>query len=86
MAIKHWGKSPKSQPTPRKQIVNAHIVIEPTILWILALSYTIILNGTQKEKKVESPKDNSTTTTGFVAKSGTFQPIWDFSIVTKGSD
>ena len=46
----------------------------------------IILNGTQKEKKVKSPKDNSTVATGFVAKYGTFQPICGFSVITKGSD
>ena len=46
----------------------------------------IILNGTQKEKKVESLKDNSTAATGFVAKSGIFQPICGFSVVTEGSD
>ena len=39
-----------------------------------------------KGKKVESPKENSTTATGFVAKSSTFQPICGFSVVTKGSD
>ena len=35
---------------------------------------------------MESLKDNSTVATGFVAKSGTFQPICGFSVVTKGSD
>ena len=40
----------------------------------------------QKGKKMESSKDNSTATTGFVAKSGTFQTICGFSITTKGSD
>jgi len=39
-----------------------------------------------KGKKVESPKDNSLNATGFVAKSGTFQPICGFSVVTKSSD
>ena len=42
----------------------------------------VIPNGTQKEKKVESPKDNSTVATGFVAKLDTFQPICGFSIVS----
>jgi len=35
---------------------------------------------------VESLKDNSTVATGFVANSGTFQPICGFSVVTKGND
>ena len=40
----------------------------------------------QKGKKVESPKDNSTAATGFVAKLDTFQPICGFFVTTKGSD
>ena len=35
---------------------------------------------------MESPIDNSTVATGFVAKYGTFQPICGFSVTTKGSD
>ena len=35
---------------------------------------------------MESPKDNSTAATGFVAKSGIFQSICGFSVTTKGSD
>ena len=46
----------------------------------------VILNDTKKEKKVESPKDNSIVATGFVAKLGTFQPICDFCVTTKNSD
>ena len=40
----------------------------------------------QKGKKVESPKENSTAATGFVAKSDTFQPICGFSVIIKDSD
>ena len=40
----------------------------------------------QKGKKVESPKDNSIAATGFVAKSRIFQPICDFSVITKSND
>ena len=39
-----------------------------------------------KRKKLESPKDNSTAATRFVAKLSTFQPICGFSVVTKDSD
>jgi len=37
----------------------------------------------QNGKNVKSPKDNSTTATGFV---GTFQPICGFSVTTKGNN
>jgi len=50
------------------------------------LMVQVILNDTKKEKKVESPKDNSIVATGFVAKLGTFQPICDFCVTTKNSD